>query len=634
MWNLVLSLWSVFIGVGVSLQRQDNESKKTVVDRYHWWNCLLAILRVIFILVFKANHWWLHLFYQFQTLSLLATWTLIILLLHHTFVIKKIHSPVHKPHWKFLGALLFTLITLACEEVGRRYEWKWMQQIPPCLGFLWWFLVLLNLVRIVYVMHGYLNYSQNIKAKKLYWRLPWANLSLLFLGARYLFQTFWLEIWESWILDCLIFAAYAKIIQGSFAVEEHLRNSIAISRNSQQIILIDIETGKVISETKAKRGQKRISYISPQGGAITETTAQQIPASHLRRSILHRPPSVVEKVPELEPLTPPPLSDVNALSNFSLSDLSRDPSPHSTLSSRHHSPLSTVSLRDPSPLSTISLRDPSPTGLQWDSGYSKVLMIRGEVGPNIQRLINALKEQGDLEELSVSGSLSQVGEIKGLSAGRPTPGNTTPRGTTMVMPQIPESYAVPPSMESFEPLDIHMAPSLLGWPKTWTEVFAFPNPIQNSTARLHALCNTFLGIGLLVAISYKQHFLVWGLFTYHSYHFVGYFLSGPRFNVQSWVIHFLLQPLTKPFFDEERLTAGAPKRFGEFIHTVLMGIAFLSWTLRYSPTPVILTLVFLHSLEGIYDICFTCLGFYYLMQCKLLPSSDAWTWVFQPSEPS
>ena len=247
-------------------------------------------------------------------------------------------------------------------------------------------------------------------------------------------------------------------------------------------------------------------------------------------------------------------------------------------------------------------------------------MIRGEVGPNIQRLINALKEQGDLEELSLSGRLSQIGEIQGLSAGRTTP-----------IAPIPEVLP-PPSMESFEPLEIHMAPSLLGWPKTWKDVFAFPNPIQNSTARLHALCNTCLGIGLLVANYYKQRLLVWMLFTYHSYHFVTYFLSGPRFNEQSWVIHFLLQPLTKPFFDEERLTAGAPKRFGELIHTVLIGIAFLLWTLSYSPTPVILAIVFLDSLEGIYDMCFTCLGFYYLMQCKLLPSSDAWTWVFQTSD--
>lgn len=377
------------------------------------------------------------------------------------------------------------------------------------------------------------------------------------------------SIVSCWWLDSIIVALYTKMIEGSTALEEYVRLAVAKTRQSEVIIMIDIATGQVVTPEKMKK-QKRVSYSHPHGGGISEGLAKTIHSTHLHETIS-------------DPLSP----EIGG------------------------------------------------------NGCSQVLMIKGEVGPNIQKLIQELKEHTTLDR--VSPSLTPLHT--------PTP-SLTPIHTPPTTPRLRDldsdsvSYVITPSpkpgperpplspiqesaeeSQSFDP-HVHMVPSLLTCPHSCHDMFQFPNPVRNITSRLHAGCNSILTFLLLIGSSFP---VFWYLWTYTCYHFFSFLLSGPRFNIQSWIIHYVLEPLAIHILESHKLSAGAPKRFATCLYLVFIVLSGLSSYLNLPQWTqfILVPLIYLNSLEAIYNVCVTSLLFFYGMQLRLLPFADQATWRFE-----
>ena len=144
------------------------------------------------------------------------------------------------------------------------------------------------------------------------------------------------------------------------------------------------------------------------------------------------------------------------------------------------------------------------------------------------------------------------------------------------------------------------------------KVFSFPNPVNETSARLVAAGVAAQG----VAFGVTRQF--WVLFPL-AYGFLARVLSGPRLSPLGQLVTRVITPRLD---FEHRFVPGPPKRFAQSMGLVFSGGALVSWVLGVHPAAYALIggLVVAATLESVFAICLGCLVFNRLMRWGLIPA--------------
>ncbi len=145
-----------------------------------------------------------------------------------------------------------------------------------------------------------------------------------------------------------------------------------------------------------------------------------------------------------------------------------------------------------------------------------------------------------------------------------------------------------------------------------TRLFAFPNPVNEVSARLVAGGVVVLG---LVTISVGEPWLLVPL----AYGFVARVLTGPTLSPLGQLVTRVITPAL-PF--EAKWVAGPPKRFAQGIGATL-SVAALIAHFGFGETTVAYVLVGLivvaATLESVFAVCLGCIIFGGLMRVGIVP---------------
>ena len=143
-------------------------------------------------------------------------------------------------------------------------------------------------------------------------------------------------------------------------------------------------------------------------------------------------------------------------------------------------------------------------------------------------------------------------------------------------------------------------------------LFAFPNPVNEVSARLVAAGVVLMG---LVAIVVDVRWLTIVL----AYGFIARVLTGPSLSPLG---QFVTRVVTPAVPADAKYVPGPPKRFAQGV-----GVAFsvsaliLTYTGHWTAARVVLgMLVAAATLESVFAICLGCIGFALLMRVGVIPA--------------
>jgi hypothetical protein len=141
----------------------------------------------------------------------------------------------------------------------------------------------------------------------------------------------------------------------------------------------------------------------------------------------------------------------------------------------------------------------------------------------------------------------------------------------------------------------------------------FPNPVNETSARLVAFGVVLMGITFLV-------FRQWWLLVPLAFGFLARVLAGPRFSPLGRLVTEVVTPRLRV---DHRFVPGPPKRFAQGIGLVFSGGALLAWALGAPVVSVVLIagLVVAASLEAFAGVCLGCIIFGYLMRWGVIPET-------------
>ena len=141
----------------------------------------------------------------------------------------------------------------------------------------------------------------------------------------------------------------------------------------------------------------------------------------------------------------------------------------------------------------------------------------------------------------------------------------------------------------------------------------FPNPVNETSARLVAFGVVLMGITFLV-------FRQWWLLVPLAFGFLARVLAGPRFSPLGRLVTEVVTPRLRV---DHRFVPGPPKRFAQGIGLVFSGGALLAWALGAPVVSVVLIvgLVVAASLEAFAGVCLGCIMFGYLMRWGIIPAT-------------
>jgi hypothetical protein len=141
----------------------------------------------------------------------------------------------------------------------------------------------------------------------------------------------------------------------------------------------------------------------------------------------------------------------------------------------------------------------------------------------------------------------------------------------------------------------------------------FPNPVNETSARLVAFGVVLMGITFLV-------FRQWWLLVPLAFGFLARVLAGPRFSPLGRLVTEVVTPRLRV---KHRFVPGPPKRFAQGIGLVFSGGALLAWALGAPVVSVVLIvgLVVAASLEAFAGVCLGCIVFGYLMRWGIIPAT-------------
>jgi hypothetical protein len=145
------------------------------------------------------------------------------------------------------------------------------------------------------------------------------------------------------------------------------------------------------------------------------------------------------------------------------------------------------------------------------------------------------------------------------------------------------------------------------------KVFGFPNPVNETSARIVATGVVLMGI--LFAVTQSGWVLV-----PLTYGFIARVLTGPFLSPLGRIA---TQVVTPRIHREHKLVAGPPKRFAQGIGVVFSVTASVLWIFdaHVAATLVILMLVAAASLEAFAGFCLGCVIFAQLMRWNIVPQS-------------
>ena len=147
---------------------------------------------------------------------------------------------------------------------------------------------------------------------------------------------------------------------------------------------------------------------------------------------------------------------------------------------------------------------------------------------------------------------------------------------------------------------------------TRTGLFSFPNPVNETSARLVALG----------AVAQSVLFLVvreWWVLVPLTYVFVARVLTGPTLSPWGTIVtRFITPRITR----EHRFVPGPPKRFAQGIGAVFTVGASVAWALGAPTVSYVLIagLTFAAGLEAFAGFCLGCVVFARLMKWGVIPA--------------
>jgi hypothetical protein len=144
------------------------------------------------------------------------------------------------------------------------------------------------------------------------------------------------------------------------------------------------------------------------------------------------------------------------------------------------------------------------------------------------------------------------------------------------------------------------------------QLFSFPNPVNEVSARLVAAAVAVLGV---VTIALDQPWVM----LFLAYGFVARVLTGPTLSPLGQFVTRVLTP-NLPF--ATKYVAGPPKRFAQGIGATLSVGAVIAYY-AFSATGVAYVLVGLiiaaATLESVFALCLGCKGFSVLIRLGIIP---------------
>ena len=142
---------------------------------------------------------------------------------------------------------------------------------------------------------------------------------------------------------------------------------------------------------------------------------------------------------------------------------------------------------------------------------------------------------------------------------------------------------------------------------------SFPNPVNETSARLVAAGVVLMGIAFLVI---RQ----WWVLVPLTFGFLARVLAGPRFSPLGRLV---TQVITPRLAIDHRFVPGPPKRFAQGIGLVFSGGALVAWALGAPVVSIVLIagLVVAASLEAFAGVCLGCIMFGMLMRWGVIPAS-------------
>jgi hypothetical protein len=143
--------------------------------------------------------------------------------------------------------------------------------------------------------------------------------------------------------------------------------------------------------------------------------------------------------------------------------------------------------------------------------------------------------------------------------------------------------------------------------------FEFPNPVNETSARLVATGAVLQGIAFLAI----RH---WVVLIPLAYGFLARVLFGPRFSPLG---RFVTEVVTPRINRQHRFTAGPPKRFAQGVGLVFSGSALVASLLGANTVAVVLIagLIVAATLEAAFAVCLGCIVFARLMKWGVIPES-------------
>ncbi len=144
--------------------------------------------------------------------------------------------------------------------------------------------------------------------------------------------------------------------------------------------------------------------------------------------------------------------------------------------------------------------------------------------------------------------------------------------------------------------------------------FGFPNPVNETSARLVAAGVVAQGLAYLVTAQ-------WWVLLPLAYGFLARVLGGPRYSPLGQFVTRVVTPRLPGV--EHRFVAGPPKRFAQGIGLTFSSGALLAVAFGLEPLAIVLIvgLVIAATLESVFALCLGCMAFGQLMRWGLVPSA-------------
>jgi Domain of unknown function (DUF4395) len=144
--------------------------------------------------------------------------------------------------------------------------------------------------------------------------------------------------------------------------------------------------------------------------------------------------------------------------------------------------------------------------------------------------------------------------------------------------------------------------------------FDFPNPVNETSARLVAAGAVLQGIAYLVTHQ-------WWLLLPLAYGFLARVLSGPRFSPLGRLVTSVITPRLRGV--EHRFVPGPPKRFAQGVGFAFSGGALLAVAAGAPTVATVLVagLVVAATLEAAFSFCLGCVVFAQLMRWGVIPEA-------------